>query len=367
LTAKPEFHLRYVPELDGLRGLAILGVLPVHFMGDVFAKYVDTGSLGVKLFFVLSGYLITSVLLGYRDCIHQGSTTGSRALLVFFGRRMLRLSPAYYACLAMELVINPGHRRYVLWYFAYLQNFLFAARHDVFATHLAHFWTLAIEEQFYALVAPILLLWVPRRLTLAFVIAFIGTGVLFRTIGLSLGFDPFSLNVMVPAQADVLGMGALLAVLRWQSTADGPARSLSRIGFVVGIPLTVACQIIGRSGGAWSSVVFALENLGVGLLFVAVVERASGDSSARGFRLLEWAPLVFIGRISYGIYVYHYSTIPAIVGHVLFRLGLAIPSSRILVFLLLSSASIAGAAASFYLYERWFNRLKDSFPLLTPR
>ncbi|MCX7140943.1 MAG: acyltransferase [Proteobacteria bacterium] len=189
--------LRYNPRLDGLRCLAVFGVLPVHFVpASWFLQYADTGNLGVKLFFVLSGYLITAILLEQRERVEAGRASLQRALAAFYARRFLRLTPVYFAYLVAALVLVPGFAPYAGWYFAYLQNFLFAAQPEVFAKYLAHFWTLAIEEQFYLLM-PALLLAVPRRRVLTLVLALVAAGSLFRATGVALGYGEFALKMMM--------------------------------------------------------------------------------------------------------------------------------------------------------------------------
>lgn len=360
MTAAPETAVPYNPRLDGLRCIAILGVLPVHFLNaSPWLTYVDSGNLGVKLFFVLSGYLITTILLGYRGRVDTRQVTVGRALLVFYARRMLRLSPLYYAYLLLALLLLPDVREYLGWFLSYLQNFLFAARPDVYAKHLAHLWTLAVEEQFY-LVAPVLLLLTPRRWALGLVIAFVTTGIVFRAAGVVLGFEHFSIAMMMPAQMDTLGMGALLAVLRRQRGAI--AELLVRWGLIIGLPLTLACYAI-RAVDAGNAAVFVVQNFALGLLFASLVGSAAGAAPPRGFRLLELTPIVFLGRISYGIYICHFN-VPGLLRDLIFpKLGLALPGSETLRFLLFTATSIAIAAASFYLYERRFNRLKDAFVL----
>lgn len=362
MTAAPDTAVPYNPRLDGLRCIAILGVLPMHFLASSpFLAYVDPGNLGVKLFFVLSGYLITSILLAYRERVDRRQVTVGRALLVFYARRMLRLSPLYYAYLLLALLLLPGVREYLGWFLTYLQNFLFAARPDVYARYLAHLWTLAVEEQFY-LIAPILLLLTPRRWALGLVIAFVATGLVFRAAGAALGFEHFSIAMMMPAQMDTLGMGALLAVLRRQPGCRKAAVLLVRWGLIIGLPLTVACHAT-RALDAGNAAAFVVENFALGLLFVSLVGSAASTAPPRGFRLLELPPLVFLGRISYGIYICHFN-VPGLLRDLVFpKLGLALPDSETLRFFLFSGTSIAIAAASFYLYERWFNRLKDAFVL----
>lgn len=362
MTAAPDTAVPYNPRLDGLRCIAILGVLPMHFLANPsFLAYVDTGNLGVKLFFVLSGYLITSILLGYRERVDARRVTVGRALLVFYARRMLRLSPLYYAYLLMALLLLPGMGDYLGWFLSYLQNFLFAAKPDIYSRYLAHLWTLAVEEQFY-LVAPMLLLLTPRRWALGLTIGFVATGIVFRAAGVALGFEQFSIAMMMPAQMDTLGMGALLAVLRRQSGCGTKADLLARWGLIIGLPLTVACHAA-RALDTGNTAAFVVENFALGLLFVSLVSSAANAVPPPGFRLLELAPLVFLGRISYGIYICHFNVPGLLRDLVLPRLGLALPDSETLRFLLFTGTSIAIAAASFYLYERWFNRLKDAFVL----
>lgn len=350
-------HLRYNPRLDGLRCLAVFGVLPVHFVpASWFLQYADTGNLGVKLFFVLSGYLITAILLDQRERVESGRASLRPALAAFYARRFLRLTPVYFAYLVAALVLVPGFAPYAGWYFAYLQNFLFAAQPEVFAKYLAHFWTLAIEEQFYLLM-PALLLAVPRRHVLTLVLALLAAGGLFRAAGVALGYSEFALKMMMPAQLDTLALGALLAVLRWSGRETAVA-ALVRAGWLFGLPLVILCHTAHALGlPHWLT--FVLEDFALGLLFAALVGGASAASMPRGYRFLEWAPLVFLGRISYGIYVYHFN-VPGLLRDVLLpRLGLALPEADLTRFALYAGVSIVVAAASFYTWERWFNRLKD--------
>ncbi|MGL4555431.1 MAG: acyltransferase family protein, partial [Gemmataceae bacterium] len=137
------------PQLDTLRLLAFLAVFAYHLDDRRYAY----GWMGVPLFFALSGFLITRLLL-----LHESGSVG-RDLGVFYARRTLRIFPLYYATLAALLALGmlprPG------WYFAYLMNV------DLFVTNVwpgrtVHFWSLCVEEQFYLLYPAVLLLW-PRR------------------------------------------------------------------------------------------------------------------------------------------------------------------------------------------------------------
>ena len=139
-----------IPELDGLRGIAILMVLLVHFgmfqpQGHAEAavfRFFEMGWAGVDLFFVLSGYLITTILLKAK--------TSAFYYTHFYIRRFLRIFPLYYVFLTGFLLVTLWQGAPVLeqvWYWSYLANFRIGLGHRI--DGLSHFWSLAIEEQFY--------------------------------------------------------------------------------------------------------------------------------------------------------------------------------------------------------------------------
>ena len=133
---------KYMPQLDGLRALAVCFVLLHHWCTYPLPKVfgVDFGRLGVSIFFVLSGFLITGILLSVRDI----SATPGRKLSVFWFRRVLRIFPLYYAVLVMGwLCAVPGIVEFVKWHFSYLSNVLIWARGGSLEDleYAAHFWT----------------------------------------------------------------------------------------------------------------------------------------------------------------------------------------------------------------------------------
>jgi peptidoglycan/LPS O-acetylase OafA/YrhL len=344
-----------MPQLDGLRCFAVLGVLPVHFTTGGLVSYVRTGHLGVKLFFVLSGYLITSILLDYRHKVDAGEVTLLRALGVFYARRFLRLSPVYYAYLVAALVYLPGFLHYSLWYGLYLQNFLFAVRPQVFSLYLAHFWTLAIEEQFY-LFASVAFLILPTKHFRLFAAGAVGLAVVVRAVGLAAGFTAHQVEMMMPSQVDTLGMGALMATLQFQKGGQAVDR-LARTGLILGSPAVVAFTLM-YALSVRASWVFVFEDLALAFLFTWLVWRAAKGFAGPVGKILGFAPVVFIGRISYGIYVYHFN-VPGLLREKLFpKLALPWPSGRFFTFILLSLASIVVAAGSWYSYESLFSAIK---------
>jgi peptidoglycan/LPS O-acetylase OafA/YrhL len=203
-----------MPQLDGLRAFAVGVVLVEHYIpdGDAVGSALPWGAFGVRLFFVLSGFLITGILYRCRLQLEARELSLRAVLRSFFARRFIRLMPVYYVYLFACVWMLPFGRPY-LWAFAlYLQNFLFALHPDVFAKLLAHFWSLAVEEQFY-LTWPLVILLVPTRRLIAVLCAFIAVGPLFRVAGLVAGFLPLQIDMMMPAHFDTLGVGGLFAVL----------------------------------------------------------------------------------------------------------------------------------------------------------
>ena len=211
----------HLPSLDGVRGLAIMLVLMHNFLilgkpSGLFAQYVgyvmNVGWIGVRLFFVLSGFLITRILLETQDAPNYYSA--------FFARRVLRIFPLYYAALFLVFFIWPAFgsappvlaQDHSVWLWLYVSNWTMPL--GLGGGSMPHFWSLAVEEQFY-LIWPFL---VHRRsarqvLLLCLVLALIGLGL--RTALLAQAVSPELIYTITPSQFDSLALGgALAAVLK---------------------------------------------------------------------------------------------------------------------------------------------------------
>jgi peptidoglycan/LPS O-acetylase OafA/YrhL len=348
------------PQLDALRAFAVLAVMLAHFSPTFQAIFPELGFAGVCLFFVLSGFLITGILLRCRDRIAAGDSRPGFQLRQFYMRRALRILPAFYATLIAAAALQMGPARPTFWWhFFYASNILFAL-HGTWPGVVSHFWSLAVEEQFY-LFWPWLVLFVsPRRLPHLIILGCV-LGPITRLITLWVApGNSVAAEVLTPACFDQLGAGALLAWL-WHTRDFGVTRQawFSRIGFT--LLVTVVPVILVSPATHWLVILLGPVAFAAG--FAALV-----DGAARGFggavgAVLTWRPLLWTGQISYGLYLVHnfshwwaprimrqlthyrYSYFPSEILHVLYMIGL----------------SFAAASLSWYLLEAPLNRLKLHF------
>ncbi len=337
----PEVGLRsehkYYPALDGTRAVAALLVLVFHAAqeGLPLPGFVSFGQTGVDLFFVLSGFLITSILLAARPRDWAEVRT-------FYIRRSLRIFPLYYlALIVCAIFLFP-----VGWpFWVYLENFWLSAGKAIAGP--GHLWSLAVEEQFY-LVWPCLVLFTPRRFLLKILGALIVFSFALRVLLAAHHRDVYSLTL---TRLDGLSAGAILAVLH----SRGSLRKWRPLLLAMAVCAAVLIAGIGsefrNTGEVWFtaskySLLAALYSGCIGWLICSPESRISQALSLR--------PLRFIGRISYGLYVWHpfvfVLLFRAMHGYShLFQAALGFP----LVFLI--------ATLSFYGFEQPFLRLKNRF------
>ena len=354
----------YMPQLDSLRALAVFTVMIHHWLPG-FLGFGPWGDLGVRCFFVLSGFLITGILLRARVAVESGRSTVGWQMRQFYIRRSLRIFPIYYLTLLAGVLVGMQVMRQTFWWHAtYCSNIFFAlpGRWQGCMGYTSHLWSLSVEEHFY-LLWPALMLLLPRKRLPAFFLAGIAGGVLTRA-GLAAAFGPenVALKVLLPSCLDSLVAGALLA---WAfSPGSGLARASVNRWLQRGFP-AVTALFLGRC---------ALDYFGIGAAFLAVVgpllesaffvvvvaQCASGVPGLAG-RVLNLAPLQYLGRISYGLYLYHMFA-GYIAGIIAGKLGWAVPGPGLARFALFFAMSVLAAALSERFIERPCNRLKRFFP-----
>ena len=365
----------HLPALDGVRGVAVLAVLAYHlsFFGRLPALAGDTPALkplvtaamagwtGVDLFFVLSGFLITRILLETR-----GRRTYYRTFVV---RRVLRIFPAYFLALAVLYgwmlpsfpAMPAGEAGSGWWLASYLANFRVALDGwETLPLPLQHCWSLAIEEQYY-LFWPLLVVWLPPRLGVRFCALLCGFSLAVR-VGLVIADEPLAAYVSTPARLDGLAAGSLLAYLARDGRLPGARlRAALAAGSALGL-----LAIIALTGRLSYEEPLYTPSLGFSLVALGCVALVASCVAAPGGRLaraLSGRSLRFVGRYSYGIYIWHQPMILLMVAlRWPARLLPGAPSAGLhfAAWCLLGSALVMSAALlSYHGVERRFLGLKD--------
>ncbi len=350
-----------MPQMDGLRALAVMGVGCAHWVNP-YPFGFPAGS-GVLLFFVISGFLITGILM---DCWTpgEGSSARTMALRNFYIRRVLRIFPLYYATLAGAFLLNiEPVRQTIYWHVTYVTNFYLFLHHD-WHGRISHFWSLAVEEQFY-LLWPVFILFAPRRLLWKSILGMVIVAPIFR-IGLTmLSPQEKMVAVLTPSCFDALGIGALLACTMREHHGFCRALKLSRILLLVGFPAFVLTFALYRFG-VWPHLTGSIFQTFLVMFYGWLV-----FGTVKGFhgigRILSWRPMVYLGQISYGLYILHYFA-PWfswwLLAHLRFSEKQAIiilenPFENIII---LMALTLGGAMISWHFFEQPINRLKKYFP-----
>ena len=301
--------MKYEPSLDGVRALAILGVLVHH----VFPERLPGGFTGVDVFFVLSGYLIASVILhGVRD--------GSFSMREFYLRRIQRLLPNAVAAVLVTVALSfavlvPSEAvrtaRHGAWALLNLSN-VFVLRgigrywgDSAEVAPLLHTWSLAVEEQFYLLFPAGLLLLSRRGSRSVAALALLAAGSLALAL-LGAGAYPYGTFYLLPARAWELLLGSALAAFRLPAAGALPVRAFARsratdAAGLLGLASVVAGFVLVSGTLPYPRLVALVPTLGTAAILVSVAEGRGAVA-----RLLSAPALTAVGRASYSIYLWHW-------------------------------------------------------------
>ncbi len=303
-TPRPDNSDRRIPALDGVRGFMTIVVVISHYFGEVDhgVHALMWGWIAVTMFYVLSGFLIARLILD----------KGNHAnfFKVFYIRRVARTFPIYFVCVALIIVITSlwhfsetyENDHFPLYaYFTFTQNFWMAATGSIGEHWLAPTWTLALEEQFY-LLAPALILFVPRQYLLKLLVAMMGFAVLARFWVLDFSsLNAYAAGVLLPTRLDVLAAGVLAVVLLRQSWINWA--KYDQLLRVLPIPLLLAAMVLklisGEDGSAFAAISPLLVSSACAALLMSI---ARGAPEAKRFenRLFN-----FFCTISYAVYLTH--------------------------------------------------------------
>ncbi|TMK89078.1 MAG: acyltransferase [Actinobacteria bacterium] len=380
--APPSEERGHIPALDGVRAIAILMVIVFHCRfvglippnGDLVDRTTGIGWAGVDLFFVLSGFLITGLLLDAKG--------GDGYFRSFYARRFLRIFPPYYGFLVAYCIILPRigavglqvpadyhHWGWNFW--TYTVNFAMARSGNFSSASVAIAWSLAIEEQFY-LVWPLVVLTLSRRALMRLCVVLMAAAFLFRLALIATHASWLAVYTLTPARMDTLAAGAFLAAL-----ARGPARRPVVAGRARAVAVLAGLTVLGLAvtgdgpfvkGKAMQLVGYsALALLFAALLWLAV------EASPRAWsaRLLSSKVMRAVGRYSYTMYLFHYAIILALASRVVSPPHLQSIAGSLLLAeatwtMLVVTTTFAAAFVSFHVYEKHFLKLKRYFPMPRP-
>jgi peptidoglycan/LPS O-acetylase OafA/YrhL len=306
MTSQTSVSTKYIPQLDGIRGLAIILVISFHYLGSI--SLFSFGWCGVDLFFVLSGYLITSRLIVLQK--------QKKPLIKFYKNRALRILPLYYLTLIMfyagfnllvkkeNLYLFDFYNHYWLTFVLFLQNWSFIYYDGVKANFLTHFWSLAIEEQFY-LIWPFLLYTCFRqkyfyRLIIITVLLIIKTRTsLYLKYPEWANYPRYFYNTFCRMDAFLIGGCLFLFQKKIKVNLIATYSLAASVVIISGIYFTgnasIANPFISTIGYTLIAITFA------GLIYAATINTSKFVSTIFNYKWLR-----FTGRISYGLYIFHW-------------------------------------------------------------
>ncbi len=327
-----------LPALDGLRAVAVLVVIIYH------AGYAGVpGDLGVSIFFVLSGFLITRLLL------REWERTGDVSLRRFYLRRALRIFPAYYAFVLLSMAADaalgarwaPGR---VAAAFGYVYNY-FNAIHLGQPPGTAHAWSLSVEEQFYLLWPAVFILLARRgqRAVRNGLLAGIAAVLVWRSwLYLGAGTGPHYVYNALDTRLDNLAIGCFLAVVATSDAAERLSAGLARFPWM---PLATGVLVLVSRKALGGSYHYSLGFTVDAALFGVLIAQLLRLHATRAWRWLDHPGMRWLGAISYPMYLWHAWGLAA-ARHVPIPGG---PFPRLLAGI---ACTIALAAASYYLLEQ---------------
>jgi len=351
-SARPQAKTSYQPQLDGLRALAIMGVLIEHF-GLPVPTLLRCGPLGVRFFFVLTGYFITLSLWRVQAQIADSAEGGYLPLGRYYLGRLLRIGPPFYLALIVGALLGiPEVRANFLW-LATFQTNNYIAYLGYWPNSISHFWSLAVQEQFY-LLWPIAVLTLPKRWFIPAMAAFILFALGFRIICIVTDTATLTRWVTIFGCLDSFAIGALIAYLK-QSGLLEKMHLLPRTTLFAQPLIAFSCFFLARAlmvlpeDNVWLALTESLDGIFLAWLLTASLTGMKG----RYVLLLSWLPLVYLGRISYGIYVYHVFVI-IIVSPLLLPFGLSEDHDAFARLAVLFMITVALASLSWHYLEQPF-------------
>ena len=368
-----------IPGLDGLRALAFLLVFAFH------TEYIGFGWVGVQLFFVLSGFLITGILLDMKK-----SLPPKEYFIKFYGRRFLRIFPLYYFYLLLmsgvtTWLISISYRRAYMrifqsqvWYAVfYVYDFFFSTIYVKYTDFLDHFWSLSVEEQFY-IFWPLMILLVPEKWLKKLIVTFIALGPIFRIVFFFIHRSGIFRILISPVDTALYPLPfsyiEAFAFGAYISRYPIPKAKQQFFLLLVGLPLIGFASQYFATGSLGDILSFGFPFLMpqayqfiwgytvLGYFFMVIIYLVAYYGMFN--RLLDSVAMRYLGKISYGLYIYHFPVL-WFSSHLL-DFGLPDNLGKPLTAFVALIATLIVASISYRFLERPLLNLKDRFFALKP-
>lgn len=295
----------FLPQIDGLRFVAVFGVMLQHWTSQNFQSSYVLGHIpfgaGVNLFFVISGFLISYILLKKKQEITENSTTFLKEIGNFYVKRTLRIFPIYYLLIILLIIFSYDQiKAYLIYLITYSVNW-YIVYNKIFIGNKSHLWSLAVEEQFY-LIWPFIILLIPKRFILTSIIVAVLVSLVSKVYFYN---SPYGMGVNGATFScfDSFGFGAIIAYFNffYQSKFDVRMfKYLLYLSILVYILLFINPMFMGQTERT------LFFNFSTSVIFFFFVFIASNNGFSGGFKsFLENKIILYFGKISYGLYIYH--------------------------------------------------------------
>ena len=356
--------MQYYKQLDSLRFFSVLSVIIGHWISwdadNYFVKTFHWGN-GVIFFFVLSGFLITEILYKQKLEIEDGNKTFFQSIKTFYIRRTLRIFPIYYLLIIFLFYINYKNTREIFPYLITYTSNILEAKTNNYVGDFNHFWSLAVEEQFY-IIWPVFILLISKKHLLKFIIGTIIFSITSRICFIQIAPDKWmAISYLTNNVMFALGIGALLAYIKNTHNAFFNKIS-SKMWLAPGlfaIYVILFYKIVHKN--YFPSINFLLDEVVFCVLSSLIIARAVGD----GYKfiakfILENKNFTHLGQISYGLYVYHLFAIPTFWDYIAPKLALHADRKET-AWMLYFLFTWLTAEISYIIIEQPFNYFKKYF------
>jgi peptidoglycan/LPS O-acetylase OafA/YrhL len=342
-------RIKKLEQLDSLRAIAAFSVIIFHFLRDYKLGNFTFGWIGVDLFFVISGYLITAILIEQKIVVLDKFTI----IKNFIIKRCLRLFPTYYLFITAMFFLmialggrawNPGEGIY---YYTYTQNILFF-REGMKGVQLNHVWSLAVEEQFY-LVWPWLVIYIPNKILIRMLVIIIPLTLFFKSFS-----EIEGLKMLTVAHFDTLGGGALIALL----LKEKGEQFFALINRIKGISILISLLIL--TAATFYTVANFFIVLSIFTLSASLLIGSYFNFVGLSGKILDLSWLKYLGKISYGLYLYH-KPVPFLIINLTRKMNIEV--NHVILMVVSVFITVLTAYISYNAMEKHFLKLKEKFDL----